>query len=171
MECAHLLSSNKFLSPSNRFLRDRFSLLRRFTGLARETILKLIYFPLFIFERNFSAPGADSSSEKLPRKSPRMVPRETYRFTSKPFDMYARRRPLVSELFTGVSKIGTRRVIRLTRPRERDTAKIVTSRPRRIPCDLSSTDATPPRRSPPTCRRTYTFPPSPRVRPTLTTCL
>lgn len=148
MECYHLLSLDKFLSPSNRFLRSRFSR-EAVHGLARKTIPNLfIFLPFFLpFRKKFHSIGAESSSEKLPRKSPRMVPRETYRFTSKPFDMYARRRPLVSELFTGVSRIGTRRVIRLTRSRERDTAKIVTSRPRRIPCDFNSTDTTPPRRS------------------------
>lgn len=81
-------------------------------GSARETIL--------IFSKKFLSIGADSSSEEVATKIACMVPRETYRFTSKPFDMYARRRPLVSELFTGVSKIGTRRVrvIRLALPRE-----------------------------------------------------
>lgn len=143
MECyPHLLSSNKFLSPSDHFLLSCFSRETAHGPRSRDD-------PYFFKEipqthrRRFLL-----ESEQVPTKIACMVPRETYRFTSKPFDMYARRRPLVSELFTGVSKIGTRTCSSASPfPARRRRAKIVTSRPRRIPRDFNSTDAIPPRRS------------------------
>lgn len=85
-----------------------------------------------------------------------MVPRETYRFTSKPFDMYARRRLLVSELFTGVSKIGTRRVrvIRLALPCETSRKSWPAGRE-----GFPVTSTVPIPMFPPTCRCTCTPPP------------
>lgn len=112
MERYLLLSFNKFLSPSNRFLLNQFSR-EAIHSLARDG-------PHFFFSKEIPQHLRRFLEREASAKIARMVPRKTYRFTSKPFDMYARRRPLVSELFTGVSKIGTRRVhvIRLALSRE-----------------------------------------------------